>query len=71
MDALWFQLVLPTGTKGPPAWARRSGHVEPYLSRFVGEPGLKVLGFSPGSRTGTNGPYEPGQMGLFVLVNVS
>ena len=30
--------------------------------------GLQSRPFSPGSRTGTNGPYEPGQMGPFVLV---
>jgi hypothetical protein len=58
-------LVLPTGTKGPPAWAPRSGHVEPLLSRFVSEPGLKVLGFSPDPLVPVP---EPGQMGLFLLV---
>ena len=60
--------MLPTGTKGPPAWAPHSGHVEPLLSRFVSEPGLKVLGFIRGSRTGAKGPLEPGQMGHFLLV---
>ena len=36
----------PTGTKGPLAWAARSGHMEAQLTRFVLEPGLKGGGIS-------------------------
>ena len=46
MDAFWYRLVPPTGTKGPPAWARSTGHVEAHLSRFGLEPGLKGGGIS-------------------------
>ena len=48
--------------KSPSRLGNHSGHVEARLSRFVGKPGLKVLGIS-------NGPLvpvpEPGQMGLW------
>ena len=76
MDAFWSLLVPPTGTKGPPAWARRTGHVEDHLSRFVLEPGLKGGGISNDplvpvqTRTETDVPphgrcAEPRQEGLW------
>ena len=36
----WSRLEPPTGTKGPPDWARRTGHVEAHLPRFEFESGL-------------------------------
>ena len=38
------------------------GHVEQHLSRFVSEPGLKVIGFSPDPLVPVP---EPGQMDLW------
>ena len=63
MEAFWSRFMAPTGTKGPLAWAARSGHVEAHLSRFVLEPGLKGGGIS-------NDPLVPVQEpGLKALTN--
>ena len=51
----------PTGTKGPPAWAPRTGHVEAHLSRFWIEPGLKGQGISTDPLVPVP---EPGQKAL-------
>ena len=59
----WSRLVPPTGTKGPPDWARRTGHVEAHLSGFVFEPGLMGGGIS-------NDPLVPvHEPGLKALTN--
>ena len=64
----WSRLVPPTVTKGPPAWARRTGHVEAHLSRFVFEPGLMGGGINndtlipvhePGLKALTNRDCRP------------
>ena len=53
----------PGWIKGPPAWARRTGHVEDHLSRFVFEPGLMGGGIS-------NDPLVPvHDPGLKALMN--
>ena len=58
----------PTGTKGSPAWALHTAHVEAHQSRFWIEPGLKGQGIStdtlvpvqePGLKALTNRDYRP------------
>ena len=61
MDAYWSRLVPPTGTKGSPTWAPRTGHVEAHLSRFWIEPGLKGQGISTDPLVPVQ---EPGQKAL-------